>query len=61
MKLGVALVIVGIIALFINPWIGIVLVIIGAGLLFISAAPSDYDDEEQLETEDEINFIYYDD
>ncbi len=61
MKLGVALVIVGIIALFINPLIGIVLIIIGAGLLVISAAPRDYDDEEQLETEDEINFIYYDD
>lgn len=61
MKLGALLLIAGIIALLVYPLIGIVLVIIGAGLLMIAAAPEDYDDEEQLETEDEINFIYYDD
>jgi hypothetical protein len=60
MKLGAVLVIVGIIAFLYNPLIGLVLAIAGAGLLVISAAPRDYDEEEQLETEDEINFIYDD-
>jgi hypothetical protein len=60
MKLGVALVIMGILAFLFNPLIGVVLLIAGVGILFISSAPTDYDDEEQLNTEDEINFIYYD-
>ncbi len=60
MKLGVALVITGILAFLFNPMIGVVLVIAGAGLLLISSAPKDYDEEEQLDTEDEINFIYFD-
>jgi hypothetical protein len=60
MKLGALLVIGGIIALLIYPVIGVVLIVIGVGLLVIAATPKDYDEEEQLETEDEINFIYCD-
>ncbi|HDR72467.1 MAG TPA: hypothetical protein ENN85_00890 [Methanoculleus sp.] len=61
MKLGTALVIAGILILLFNRPAGVVLIIIGAGIYLLSSAPADYDEEEQLDTEDEINFIYFDD
>lgn len=61
MKLGAILVIAGILVLLFSPPAGVVLIIIGAGLFLLSSAPADYNDEEQLDTEDEINFIYFDD
>ena len=58
-KWGVVLFLAGVVIAFLISPAGILLAALGIVLIFIGLAPSDYDEEEQLDTEDEINLIYY--